>query len=237
MQLDVGQGDSALVLGDSAGLVDAGSARAAREAGWLSMLSRNGVAALDWVVLTHLDEDHAGGLKKLMPWVPIRCIVVPPAAWSERRGLELRRQAAIWGIRTQPRAQGCFPHRWAALSRRSKAPNAGMAGVVVPLGSGGIYLNLGDAGSRAPSREQELASLLLGKDLSRPGPVLFKLSHHGSRHSSDPSWLKRLAPREVWISAALANPHGHPHPEVLERLRQTQIPWRGTWLHGALISN
>ncbi|WP_310737694.1 hypothetical protein [Mitsuaria sp. WAJ17] len=71
-----------------------------------------------------------------------------------------------------------------------------------------------------------------------PSEVLL-LPHHGSRTSSTPAFLAAVAPRLALAQAGYRNRFGHPHPEVLARLRAAGIPvwqspgcgaWR--WLSG-----
>ncbi|MFN7683834.1 MAG: ComEC/Rec2 family competence protein [Oligoflexia bacterium] len=250
IQLDVGQGDSALVktvkgggggiLGfresQSVGLVDVGPGRGLNGSAWFSLFSRHRISQLDWVVLTHLDEDHAGGLLRLASWIPIQCVVLPPQSWPSPRADRIRQAARRYGFQVQPYAEGCFPFQWAALRGGGDSANSGMVGVRIPLGEhrsvGAYYLNFGDAGTRGASREQELLDGLRPPEGSR---VVLKLSHHGSRHSSSPEFLKGVGPSLVWISAGFGNRYGHPHPEVLGRLQDLKIEWQGTWQDGGIF--
>ncbi len=233
IQLNVGQGDAALVLErGSSGMVDVGPERAAASSSWLSLFSRHGVTRLDWMVLTHLDEDHWGGLRRIAPWIPIGCVVAPPAWAGSAKASELRDLSRRWGFRVQFRPEGCFPHRWAPLEGRVHRgrlrANSGMVGVAIP-GARGFYLNLGDA-SAARAEEARL-----WQALGAPLPVdVLKLSHHGSRTSTEAGWLMRLSPRQAWISAGFANRYGHPHPGVLGVLERQGVPWIGTWERGGI---
>ena len=47
--------------------------------------------------------------------------------------------------------------------------------------------------------------------------VILKAAHHGSRTSSTPTFVKRLRPAVVLISAGRGNQFGHPAPAVLQR--------------------
>lgn len=63
IQLNVGQGDAALVKtgGHSGVLIDTGPPRAFGRSGWLQVFLKYGVTHLRGVLLTHGDSDHAGG--------------------------------------------------------------------------------------------------------------------------------------------------------------------------------
>jgi competence protein ComEC len=53
----------------------------------------------------------------------------------------------------------------------------------------------------------------------RPSDVL-KVAHHGSRTSSTEEFLSAVQPAFAVISAGFENSYGHPHPTVVERLRE-----------------
>ena len=47
---------------------------------------------------------------------------------------------------------------------------------------------------------------------------LLKVSHHGSKFSSDPEFLSVLSPDVAVISCAKVNRYGHPSAEAIERI-------------------
>ena len=59
-------------------------------------------------------------------------------------------------------------------------------------------------------------------------------AHHGSRTSSSPALLKRAQPTAAVISSGYANRFGHPHPLVIQRLRERGIRIFSTASDGAL---
>ena len=70
----------------------------------------------------------------------------------------------------------------------------------------------------------------------------FKLGHHGSKTSSNPDFLKQIAPEKVFISAGRNNRFGHPHKETLDTLKSQNIQWASTqdcgmisWYYGKFI--
>lgn len=89
-------------------------------------------------------------------------------------------------------------------------------------------------------------SLLLPGDLGFPGErllaaqVLPKVSwllagHHGSASATSQSWLEQLQPEQVIFSRGRFNRFGHPAPEVLQRVEAIQARPRDTALEGALL--
>ncbi len=52
-----------------------------------------------------------------------------------------------------------------------------------------------------------------------PGQItLLKVAHHGSKNSTEDSFLEMVNPRIALVSAGRDNSYGHPHKETLERL-------------------
>jgi competence protein ComEC len=54
---------------------------------------------------------------------------------------------------------------------------------------------------------------------------ILKAGHHGSKTSSSPEFLEAVSPKAVVISAGRDNQYGHPHPDVMERLKNYRL-WR-----------
>jgi beta-lactamase superfamily II metal-dependent hydrolase len=200
VQLDVGQGDAALVwFAGQTGLIDVGSAHARHGAFWVETLARWGVDRLDFVMLTHLDEDHAGGLGILRELLPLRCV-----------STHSRLVAHFLGAPLIPVGQGCEPFpTWELDSARG--PNGTMVAAWVDG-----YANAGDAkGAAVRAWFRELDRVGMLNKLK-----IWKVSHHGSKTSMDEPGLLARAPglKACWISAGRRNRFGHPHPALMDRL-------------------
>ncbi|WP_290172403.1 ComEC/Rec2 family competence protein [uncultured Dubosiella sp.] len=77
------------------------------------------------------------------------------------------------------------------------------------------YLWMGDAGVEIERQ------LLKQYDLSKVD--VLKLGHHGSQTSSDFSFLAQTNPQLALISVGENNRYGHPHPRVIQDLRNLEI--------------
>ncbi len=64
---------------------------------------------------------------------------------------------------------------------------------------------------------------------------VLKLGHHGSRTSSSLLWLEEVRPDIAIISAGKNNRYGHPHQEILDRLKKLNIPYLATYKEGNII--
>jgi beta-lactamase superfamily II metal-dependent hydrolase len=245
VQLDVGQGDSALVLGAKPGLIDVGSEHALKDEDWLSVFAFWGVSRLDWIGLTHLDEDHAGSLVRLSRLIRIGCVASSAAEVSSDRGQVLKAALAAQGVTLESWEEGCVPFSVLGpvpgVSRHAKGGNQQMSALWIPLRAGGFYLSAGDADRESELRIGNWASRLADAHVSRlpgaddvRGRRILKISHHGSRYSTSADWLKKIHPSEVWISVGQGNRYGHPSVQTLDLLKHFDVKVRRTDQSGSL---
>ena len=205
LQLDVGQGQ-ALILrtrhhtllydaGPRSGAVDLG-ARVV-----LPSLKKLGIDALDMMLLSHADADHAGGAAAVASGLPIKRVV-----GGETEGLPafLQTQPCISGEQWVWDGVSFELWQWPdAISRNPKS-------CVLQVQANGERLLLTGDIDRAAEKAFLASALAVPTDwLQAP--------HHGSRSSSSAPFLQRLAPKSVLISRGRGNAFGHPHPQVVER--------------------
>ncbi len=207
VQLDVGQGQSVILrTRHHALLYDAGPRSGAFDLGArvvLPSLRKLGVEALDMMLLSHADADHAGGAAAIAQGLPIKRVV-----GGETQGLPafLGTQACTSGEQWTWDGVSFELWQWPdAISGNSKS-------CVLRVQANGERLLLTGDIDRAAERA------LLASPLGVPTDWL-QAPHHGSRSSSSWPFLQRLAPRSVLISRGRGNAFGHPHPQVMERYR------------------
>lgn len=243
--LNVGHGDAILLQTPDghAALIDTGGRRggdpsAARHATnalarrvVVPVLSRQGVAALDLLVLTHGDQDHAGAAAAVARRLPVRELWVTPCGL---RAGPVRRAAArvrAAGGRVRIMGAGAPLRRWGAtwqvLWPPPPPPGPPSPGEGACLCAGGrnhhsLVLAVSAGGHRA---------LLTGdldaageRALLRSGAPLradvLKVPHHGSRSSSTPGFLAAVSPRVAVVTAGLRPGFMPPHQDVLARYQR-----------------
>jgi competence protein ComEC len=230
-QLDVGQGDAELILSPfSSGLIDTGSEHALSLIQWLDVLAQRKITRLDWIALTHLDEDHSGGVFQLAKAVPIGCVAVSQFELQTPRGIRFAERAKSLGLRVASYESPCFPYRF--IQNHGSGANENMTSLWVPLKDGGFYLSMGDS----DAKDEMQVVHAFGDELASAGPKnrILKASHHGSRFSTSLEMLKVVRPTEIRISSGVGNRFGHPSFEALNKFRQTPALVRRTDQEGAL---
>jgi len=240
--LDVGQGDAALLRspGGRWVLVDAGPRTRTFDAGArtvLPFLRRRGVEALELLVLTHPDMDHVGGAASILEEFPVRAVLDPGLATGTEVFLEALEAAREHGVPWYVVGAGDSLNL-DGMALRILAPDLGEedgsdegkngASLVLEVRFGAFAALLtGDA--PAASEERFLPELL------SPRIQVLKVGHHGSSTSTTRELLERTNPETALISVGRRNRFGHPHKEVLARLRQTGAQVFRTDLGGPVV--
>ena len=220
--LDVGQGLSVLLrTRDHALLYDAGPRHGEFDTGErivFPSLRSLGVRRLDLLLLSHADNDHAGGAPALQRLLPVARVV---SGEPRRHPPQLAAQPCASGARWQWNGVQLRLWQWA------DARDSNQKSCVLLVEAGGERLLLtGDIDQPA-----ELALL----ETLDPAPLHWLLlAHHGSRSSSSEPFLNALQPQAALISRSLHNAFGHPHPSVSARLQALGARIHDTALHGAI---
>lgn len=221
--LDVGQGLSLLVrTREQALLYDAGPSYASGldmgAAAVVPALRALGIGRLDGLVISHGDNDHAGGAEA------VRRALDPPLRWAPEGWRESDyspcRAGESWtwdGVRFRfLHPTPYFPY----LGNNSSC--------VLLVEAGGERLLL--TGDIDAVVEQRLLRDL-GDDLRADWLLV---PHHGSRSSSSEAFIDAVSPRTALVGVAHGSRFGHPHAEVVERYRARGIALESTAAAGAL---
>lgn len=218
--IDVGQGDSLLLRSPTgrALVVDAGGSRDPRfdpgERKVAPELWRRGVRRIDTMVITHAHPDHVGGAPFLLQAFRVGEWWEGPAVPSDPAWRAVEERVSVFPLRRMSVGRGrrliwdgveltvLGPFPAGRVARRVRNEDS----IVLEAALGEVRILLtGDVAGEAEER------------LSAPRAFVLKVPHHGSRSSSEPAFVARVAPRLAIVSVGAHNPFGHPHPEVLER--------------------
>lgn len=220
--LDVGQGD-AILLRDSSGatvLIDGGKDKSVlRELGGvLGPFER----AIDIVIATHPDADHIGGLPEVFERYSVGAYLSTDAKGDTGQAHALLEAVASEkGVQDVPARRGMNVLLPSGAYLSILFPDREVAGVETNTGSIVLRAVYGDTSfflsGDAPEGIENYVVSLDGDTLQSD---VLKAGHHGSRTSTGEAFLDAVSPSIVVVSAGKDNSYGHPHEEVLERIRE-----------------
>ncbi|MEB1528572.1 DNA internalization-related competence protein ComEC/Rec2 [Xanthomonas sp. WHRI 7945] len=223
VMIDVGQGLSVLVRTARHQLLyDAGPAIKdgydAGERAVVPALHALGVARLDRAVISHGDNDHAGGFDAVRAALPVALAEAPAGA----------------PVRVDRPCLAGTAWEWDGVRFRFLHPTPGFpylgneSSCVLRVESAhGAMLLTGDIGEVVESR------LLRQRPQDLRAEVVLA-PHHGSAHSSQPAFVAATGARLALVSAGDGNRFGHPRPAVVARWQASGAEVATTPQGGAL---
>ena len=221
--IDVGQGDSTLVLSDGhACLVDAGEVDQGQTV--VNYLRAMGVDKLDYLVMTHPHSDHIGGMQEVLEQLEVDTVLLPdftlapvPTTKVFERTLNAIGQNGAEAVTAEAGqiyslGQGEFK----VLGAGIETEDYNNLSLVLRFDLPGVSLVCsGDA-----EEEAERALLDEGAWL---GADVFQAGHHGSSTSNSLEFVQAIAPQYMVVSCGQNNSYGHPHRETLQTARRLGI--------------
>ena len=227
--IDVGQGEAILIaLPEKTVLIDAGpTGSAPKIAQVLQELGRN---KIDYLVATHPDEDHIGGMADVISSTQIGTIYAPnktnntatyrkflAAIQNNNLQITLAEAGTIIDQTDDYKLEILWPKKDANF------PDTNDYSIIIKLTVGNkTFLFTGDAPTNA----------ILN---SNPGHIdVLKVSHHGSRTGTTEVLIHKLSPTYAVLSYAVDNSYGHPMQSVLNALRKHSVEVWGTGANGTI---
>lgn len=241
--LDVGQGDGIFLRlpGGTTCFIDGGSTsiKQVGEYRILPYLKYEGVSKLDYVIFSHLDEDHINGMRELlqmdatMDGVKIGTMLFPEIANPDDAYREFWDLAQRCGVKVSKIGAGDtisdkdFVLECLYPIKNSWAEDKNNHSTVLKL----HYKNFSMLFSGDLGWEGERALLEAGvlEDVD-----VWKVSHHGSKYSGCQEFLDCIQANVSLISVG-KNYYGHPSAEILDRLNRSGSQIFATIDTGAIL--
>ncbi len=231
--IDIGQGDATLIkCGDHAMLIDAGDYN--KGTAIQRYLKEQDISKLDYVVGTHKDSDHIGGMDVVITKFDCDVIILPEYkddTISYRNFVSAMNQKGYQF--TQPVVGASYKLGDAEFT--ILAPNSNYyednnnysVGIRLVYGQDS-FIFTGDA-------EVESENEILESGATVKADVL-KVGHHGSSASTSRAFLEAVSPTYAIISCGKDNDYGHPHRETVKILRDYGIKSFRTDELGSIIA-
>lgn len=233
--LDIGQGQAIFLnLPDHKMMIDVGGSFdetqfSVAERIVLPYLMGEGISTLDHVLLTHLDQDHAGAFEKLNQSIKIKQVSSNQRDQRfQQSNFQYCHAGQAWHY-PKVNIQVLAPDK-NSLSKVPYSQNelSCIVYIQIPQAKGmQSFLLMGDAGWEA---EYQLMHSYPNLKVD-----VLVLGHHGSRHSSSYAFLKHYHPKLTIASAGFNNRYGHPHPITIARLKALSIPFESTIEQGSIM--
>ena len=227
--IDVGQGEAILIaLPEKTMLIDAGPTGSAPKIE--QVLQELGRDKIDYLVATHPDEDHIGGMADVISSTQIGTIYAPnktnntatyrkflTAIQNNNLQITLAEAGTIIDQNDAYKLEILWP------TKDANFPDTNDYSIIIKLTVGNkTFLFTGDAPTNA----------ILN---SNPGHIDgLKVSQHGSRTGTTEQLVRKLSPTYAVVSYALDNSYGHPMQSVLNALHKHSVEIWGTGANGTI---
>ena len=228
--IDVGQGDSTLIITphNKKILIDGGGNNNSDgydvgESILLPYLLDRGITKLDYIIISHMDSDHVGGILYLLNNIGVKNVIIGKQFESsdnlqeflkiikdKKIKIHMLEENAKIKVEKDLYFDVLWPSSKNVISENSINNNA----LVCKLN----YINFsmlftGDI-------EEEAESILVSKNnfTNNLNSTVLKVGHHGSKTSSTKNFIELIKPKIALIGVGKDNKFGHPNNDVLGRL-------------------
>lgn len=239
--LDVGQASSTVVVlpNDMVMVIDTGSSDSERDfiESVNTILARNKINQIDYLILTHSDEDHVGGAEILLKEYQVYNIFRPKilsvsaseTAYEDYQIVTTQiYQDVITAVYEEPNCVVEFIDdksimagndtyiNFYACKQNSYVETNDYSPFINLIYQNKSFLFCGDA---SQDREEELIEFVQNNDITLNIDFLL-VGHHGSKYSTSSEFLSLINPKYAFVSAGDSL---HPSNEVIERLKDCGV--------------
>jgi competence protein ComEC len=198
-------------------------------------LRGEGIRVLDALIVTHADEDHAGGAKSIIDMRNPKWVMTSMDRTNEKNIETLKNAAEVMRCDTRDTWHWdgidfdiLHPTKDDYADENRKTNDLGC--VLKIIAPGGTVLMTADIEKKS---EAELVERNADDPAALKADVLV-MPHHGSKTSSTEEFLDAVRPQVVLIPVGYRNRFRHPHPDVMARYARRGIKAYRTDEAGAL---
>ena len=188
--------DCILICQDNAAMmIDTGEEKDSDKV--LSLLDEHGVTKLDYLILSHGDADHVGGVKAVTSHVAVGKVIAPyyqgDAVWDATVDYLEQNHIDIWypthnrSLRVGTMNMVVYP----SLEKKYKNPNDNSLAVLVTHGE----VNMLFTGDAMKKRSLELEMI------HWPSVDLYKVPHHGRANSQTEELFEKVRPKYAVVTS------------------------------------
>lgn len=231
--IDVGQGDATLIVCDGhAMLIDAGENN--KGTAVQLYLMKQGIASLDYIVGTHPDSDHIGGMDVIVTKFDCETILMPgyEKDTATYRDVLDAMEYKSYQV-TEPVVGATYSLGDANFTiiapQRTDYDESNNVSIGIKLVHGkNCFLFTGDA-------EGDAQADIINSGFDIQADVL-KVGHHGGKAAMNSTWIEAVMPDYGVISCGRNNDYGHPHEETLNLLAEKDVQLFRTDVQGHIVA-
>lgn len=232
--VDVGQGDCAMIEfpdGKTA-VIDGGDSDRKDDVDEYARQLQ--IEKIDYLIVSHGDADHCGGLITLLDRVEIGAAYLPyegAAVGKVYQSVYKTIAAKATSVQESRRYEQIvgegysltflYPYGKELMAENKSANNTSAVVWLDYYGTNALFC--GDIEKKTEKQlvaewEVDAEGLFLEHGVQLDSTEILKVAHHGSKTSSSEEWLRLLNYETAVISCGAGNRYGHPNDEVVERL-------------------
>ncbi len=233
--LNVGQGDCFFIRLPSgvSCLIDGGSSSVNKVGQYRieSFLKCKGIGTLEYIFVSHGDEDHINGIVELLErtklGVGIKQLILPPKeVWDESLNhlfLLAKEKNIVVKTIGQGQKMSIGEAKFVCLWPGTSEPGNEASMVLGLTYKNFDMLFTGDLENKSEDSVCDYIENLQYRNYLSADYEVLKVGHHGSRNSTSERLLDLCKVEVAMISAGVNNRYGHPHEEVVSRLAKRRI--------------
>ena len=232
--VDVGQGDCTFIVTPRKQtiLIDGGGSTSKEyDVGKNTLLPYvldRGYTKLDYIFITHFDQDHVAGILTILEELKVETVIIPKQEENTenyQKFLELIKEKRIKvnivkkGDRVNIEKNVYFDILWPEKEQIKENVINNNATVMKMYYGNFSILFTGDIEEKA---EEKILKVYEGKERLLNANIL-KVAHHGSKTSTTEKFLKWVNPKAALIGVGKNNLFKHPSEKTIENLRKHNV--------------
>ena len=233
--IDVGQGDTELIMTSDGKTVLIDSGTPESRTVLTGYLKDQGVKKIDYFVLTHPHADHIGGAAAVLDAFDVVNVIMtdaPTTTSTYKKVLQKIDEKDCGVIFAEAGKEYSLGEaKITILSPVSDySDDLNNTSIVLRLTYGRTaFMFTGDAEKKA---EQDMLTKFPASYFRAD---VLKLGHHGSSTSTSDGWFFAVSPEYAVISCGRNNDYGHPHREILSLLKKNGTTYFRTDTDGSIV--
>ena len=239
--IDVGQGDSTLIItpDKKTVLIDGGGSDSfdVGEKVLLPYLLDRRILKIDYVLISHFDTDHCGGILTIMEKVKVKNIIISEQAehsenYERFKKLMIHKKIRLIEVKKGDKIKIGRYSEFKILFPTSRLLSEN------PLNNNSIVaqFNYNNFKMLFTGDIEKLAEQqILKAEKAEIRADILKVAHHGSKTSSIPEFIKAVRPKIALIGVGKNNTFGHPNQQTIKNLENIKCRIYRTDLQGEII--